>query len=72
MANRAVEISIQRWQFSFLGERNHILTEHNIDKYKTDLYIEDTKTIIEVKSVISLDEIAKFPTVFRKIACPTC
>lgn len=66
MANRAVESSLKRRQFSFLGKRAHFLTEHKIDTYKTDLYIEDTNTIIEVKSVLSLDEIAKFPTVFSE------
>lgn len=66
MANRAVEASLQKRQFSFLGKRNHVLAEHRINKYKTDLYIEDTKTIIEVKSVISIEEIAKFPTVFSE------
>lgn len=66
MANRAVEASLQRRQFSFLGKRRHFLTEHRIDKYKADLYIEDTNTIIEVKSVLSLDEVAKFPTVFSE------
>lgn len=66
MANRAVESSLQRRQFSFLGKRTHFLTEHRVDKYKADLYIEDTNTIIEVKSVLSLDETAKFPTVFSE------
>lgn len=66
MANRAVESSLQRRLFSFLGKRTHILTEHQVDKYKTDLYIEDTNTIIEVKSVLSLDKTAKFPTVFSE------
>lgn len=66
MANRAVESSLQRRQFSFLGKRTHIFTEHRVDKYKADLYIENTKTIIEVKSVLSLDKAAKFPTVFSE------
>lgn len=66
MANRAVECSLQRRQFSFLGKRTHFFAEHQVDRYKTDLYIEDTNTIIEVKSVLSLDEIAKFPTVFSE------
>lgn len=66
MANRAVEASLQKRQFAFLGKRTHFLTEHRVDNYKTDLYIEDTDTIIEVKSVLSLDEVAKFPTVFSE------
>lgn len=66
MANRAVEASLQKRQFAFLGKRTHFLAEHRVDNYKTDLYIEDTNTIIEVKSVLSLDEVAKFPTVFSE------
>lgn len=66
MANWAVESSLQRKQFSFLGKRTQILSEHQVDKYRTDLYIGDTNTIIEVKSVLSLDKIAKFPTVFSE------
>ena len=66
MANRAVESSLKRRQFSFLGKRTHFLTEHQVDKYKTDFYLEDTNTIIEVKSVLSLDEVAKFPTIFSE------
>ena len=68
MANRVVEASLQRRQFSFLGKRTHVLAEYRIDNYKADLYIEDTDTIIEVKSVLSLDEVAKFPTVFSERA----
>lgn len=66
MANRAVEFSLKRRQFSFLGKRTHFVTEHRVDKYKADLYIEDTNTIIEVKSVLSLDKVAEFPTVFSE------
>ena len=37
--------------------------EHTIDGYKTDLYLPSSKTIIEVKSVISTAEQAQFGTV---------
>lgn len=66
MANRAMENSLQSRQFSFLGRRRTILAEHHIEGYKADLYIEDTKTIIEVKSVLSVDEHAIFPTVYSE------
>lgn len=66
MANLAVEASLQRRQFAFLGKRTHFLTEHLVDRYKADLYIEDTNTIIEVKSVLSLDKVPEFPTVFSE------
>lgn len=66
MANRAIEASIHGRQFSFLGKRNRILTEHRVEGYKADLFIEDTKTIIEVKSVLSLTKVAEFPTVLSE------
>lgn len=68
MANRAVEGSLQRRRFAFLGKRSHIFTEHQVNGYKADLFIEDTRTVLEVKSVLSLDTVAKFPTVFSERA----
>ena len=66
LANQAVLASINSRRFSFLGCRKHVLTEHRIDNYKADLFIEDTKTIIEVKSVLAVDDEACFPTVFSE------
>ena len=34
--------------------------------YKSDLYIADTETIIEIKSVISTNKEAQFPTVYSE------
>ena len=47
MANRAVKESINRRKFSFLGKRKSIFTEHYIEGYKSDIFIQDTNTIID-------------------------
>lgn len=66
MANRAVKNSINGRKFTFLGTRKAIYTEHYVEGYKSDIFIQDTNTIIEIKSVLSLDQIARFPTVFSE------
>lgn len=65
-ANRLVEYSIRSRKLSYLGKRKNYLREKNIENYKCDLYIEDTRTIIEVKSVITNNDIGLFPTVFSE------
>lgn len=45
-----------------------INTEHYVGGYKSDIYIQDTNTIIEVKSVLSTEKCALFPTVFSERA----
>lgn len=64
MANRAVENSIKSRTFSPLGKRKSICKEHYVEGYKSDLFIKDTNTIIEIKSVLSTNDCALFPTVF--------
>ena len=66
MANRAVKDSINGRRFSFLGKRKTIYTEHYVEGYKSDIFIPDTNTIIEIKSVLSTDRCARFPTVFSE------
>ena len=66
MANRAVLSNIKSRRFSFLGSRKNISTECVRDKYKCDLFIEDTSTIVEVKSIISTQKEAVFPTVYSE------
>jgi len=65
-ANRLVEYAIQGRKLSYLGKRKKWAREKNVDEYKCDLYIEDTKTIVEVKSVISTNGIGVFPTVYSE------
>lgn len=67
-ANRIIENSINRRFFSFLGSKKLIARERVIDGYKSDLYIEDTDTIVEIKSILSLGQGAIFPTVFSERA----
>lgn len=66
MANRAIENSINSRRFSYLGKRTTVFCEHYVSGYKCDIYIKDTDTIIEIKSVLSLEENAIFPTVFSE------
>ena len=66
MANRIIEANISSRKFSFLGKRKIVEKERVINNYKSDLYLPETKTIIEVKSVISLKREAPFPTVYSE------
>ncbi len=66
MANTAVANSLQNRRFSYLGKRKQYATEHKVNDYKADIYIEESKTIIEVKSIISTKDIGIFPTVFSE------
>lgn len=66
MANRVIEGGLRGRRFSYLKKRNKCIKEHKIDGYKADLYIPSTKTIIEIKSIISINEPAIFPTVYSE------
>lgn len=66
IANKAIENSIHSRRFSSLGKRKRVIKEHYVDGYKSDLFIEDTNTIIEIKSVLSTEKDAIFPTIFSE------
>ena len=66
MANDAVGNSLKTRKTSFLGSRKQINKEVFLDGYKADFFIRDTNTIIEVKSVLSLEKQAVFPTVYSE------
>lgn len=68
LANRVIENSVNERRFSFLEKRTTVLKEHRVEGYKADLYIEDSKTIIEIKSIMSTSEVALFPTVYSERA----
>ncbi|MDD6527560.1 MAG: DNA/RNA nuclease SfsA [Oscillospiraceae bacterium] len=68
VSNRVLETEISRRYFSFLGKRKSVFREKVIDGYKSDLYIADTDTVIEVKSILSFNKSAIFPTVFSERA----
>mgnify|MGYP004642271511 FL=1 len=66
MANRAVEVSIAQRRFSFLGKRKSVKKEITKGGYKWDLLIEESNTLVEIKSVISTKTPAIFPTVYSE------
>lgn len=65
-ANYVIENQIRSRRFAFLGKRSKVSRERFVDGYKADLYIEDTKTIVEIKSILSFDKEAVFPTVYSE------
>lgn len=67
-ANRVVENQLHRRYFYFLGKRKKVCREKLIDGYKADLYVEDTKTLIEVKTLLSFDQEGSFPSMTSKRA----
>lgn len=64
MANKIIIQNISSRRFSFLGKRSSISKECIVDGYKCDIFIQDTNTLIEVKSIITTDTYAKFPSVY--------
>ena len=66
LANTAITANINSRRFSYLGKRKSIKKEYTYNNYKCDLYIEDSNSIIEIKSVISINEPAVFPTVYSE------
>jgi len=68
LANQVIEGDIRGRRFSFLGKRTQILKEHRIENYKADLFIVDSKTVIEIKSIISTNNVAIFPSVYSERA----
>lgn len=66
--NRIIETNFSRRIFSFLGKRKNVYREKLVDDYKSDLYIADTDTVIEIKSILSFNSDALFPTIFSERA----
>lgn len=67
-SNMVIKESLGRRLFSFLGARDEVFRERMIDDYKSDLYIADTDTVIEIKSILSFSKEAIFPTVYSERA----
>lgn len=65
-ANKAIENDLCNRRFAFVGKRIDIKKELVINGYRTDFYILASKTIVEVKSVISTSPTAVFPTVYSE------
>lgn len=62
IANAVIFEQLHRRLFSFLGKRNNIQRELTVGDYKTDIFIKDSQTIIEVKAIISSGKQAQFPS----------
>lgn len=67
-ANDIIRDAIGCRRFSFLGKRTKIEKEKTIDGYKADLFFPETNTIMEIKSIITTQEEAVFPTVYSERA----
>ncbi len=67
-SNRLIEESLPSRRFSFLGRRTNILREYKEKNYKCDIFIKDTKTIIEIKSILAFSNDAYFPSVYSQRA----
>lgn len=59
--NRVIEQEIHRSVFSFLGKREAVFREKCVIGYKSDLYIADTNTLIEIKSVLAFSNAVNYP-----------
>lgn len=67
--NRVIEAQLCRRYFSYLGKnRRNVIREYKIEAYKTDLYLPDTRTLVEIKSILSFDKCGLFPTVYSERA----
>lgn len=67
-ANHIVFHQIKRKIFGFLGNRRNVSLEKTISGYKSDLFIQDTNTLIEIKTVISLKQTAVFSSIYSERA----
>jgi len=67
-ANEIVANAITGRRFAFLGKRSIIEKERSIEGYKSDIFLPETRTIIEIKSIITVGKMAVFPTVYSERA----
>ena len=67
-ANRIVYENLSSRRFGFLGKRSLIKKEFLIENYRSDFYINDTKTVIEVKSILALSQKQPLPIVYSERA----
>lgn len=61
MVNSFFDCGIKTNRFDYLGSRSKIKRETMIEDLKTDLFIEDNNTIIEIKTIFSFEENVLFP-----------
>ena len=62
-ANRIVERQLSERKFSYLGKRKLVEREKQIEGYKSDLFLQESNTVIEVKTILSDKRENKFPSV---------
>ena len=67
-ANDMIINAIGSRRFSYLGDRRAFEKEKIVAGYKADVYLPNTKTVIEIKSIITTNDKATFPTVFSERA----
>ena len=68
LANSIIYQQLHRRYFSFLGIRSNVRREKNFYNYKCDLFLEDTKTVIEIKTFITEENSGYFPSIYSKRA----
>ncbi len=68
IANTLVEQNLSGRRFSLLGKRKLVLREHTVDGYKCDFFICDSETLVEVKSIITMNTTAIFPSIHSQRA----
>lgn len=66
IANKIIFEKLSSRMFNFLGKRKKPFKEYKYQGYKSDIFIEDTNSFIEIKSLLSLDKIGLFPTVYSE------
>lgn len=65
-SNDIIAGSIKSRRFAYLGKRSLVEKENIVEGYKADLFLPETKTIIEIKSIITVGKSAVFPTVYSE------
>jgi len=60
--NKVIKDQIARRFFSYLGKRKEIQTEKIVEGYKADLFLPESHTVIEVKTVLTEEKIGRFST----------
>ena len=63
VANAVIFEQLRKRRFSFLGKRKSTRREVLLGGYKADIFIDDTHTAIEIKTIITSKKQAIFPSV---------
>ncbi len=64
--NEIFNRDVNRRLFSFLGYRQGIRREVSFGSYRADFYIEKTKTIVEIKSIITIEKEQAIPKIYSE------